>query len=68
MDAILDSFMTKTPAMHVQARKALFDIIMHKVYWLGKLGVVEIRGKIAEFNSVSEAYPREMTFGHYQEV
>ena len=31
-DAILDSFVTATPTMHVQAAKALFAIIMHKAY------------------------------------
>ena len=31
-DAILDSFVTTTPTMHVRAAKALFDVIMHKVY------------------------------------
>ena len=31
-DAILDSFVTTTPTMHVRAAKALFDDIMHKVY------------------------------------
>ena len=30
--AILNSFVTTTPIMHVQAAKALFDVIMHKVY------------------------------------
>ena len=29
---ILDSFVTTTPTMHVRAAKALFDVIMHKVY------------------------------------
>ena len=33
-DAILDSFMTTTPTMHVRAAKALFDVIMYKVYYL----------------------------------
>ena len=31
-DAILNSFVTTTTTMHVQARKALFYVIMHKVY------------------------------------
>ena len=31
-DAMLDSFVTTTPTMDVQAVKALFDVIMHKVY------------------------------------
>ena len=31
-DAILDSFVTTTTKMHVRATKALFDVIMHKVY------------------------------------
>ena len=30
-DAILDSFVTTTPTMHVRAAKPLFDVIMHKV-------------------------------------
>ena len=30
--ALLDSFLTTTPTMHVQAAKALFAVIMHKVY------------------------------------
>ena len=29
---ILDSFVTTTPTMHVRAAKALFDVIMHKLY------------------------------------
>ena len=33
-DAILDSFMTSTPTMHIRAAKALFDVIMHKVYYM----------------------------------
>ena len=28
-DAILDSFVTTTPTMHVRAAKAFFDVIMH---------------------------------------
>ena len=31
-DAILDSFVTTTPTMYVRTAKALFDVIMHKVY------------------------------------
>ena len=31
-DAILDLFVTTIPTMHVQAAKALFDVIMHKIY------------------------------------
>ena len=31
-NAILDSFVTITPTMHVRATNALFDVIMHKVY------------------------------------
>ena len=30
--ALLDSFVTTTPTMHVRAAKALFDVIIHKVY------------------------------------
>ena len=32
-DAILDSFVTTTTTMHVQAAKALFHVIIDKVYW-----------------------------------
>ena len=31
-DAVLDSFVTTTPTMHVLVAKELFDVIMHKVY------------------------------------
>ena len=31
-DAILDSFVTTTPTMHVRTAEALFYAIMHKVY------------------------------------
>ena len=36
-DAILDSFVTTTTTMQVQAAKALFYVIMHKVLWFKKL-------------------------------
>ncbi|CAH3171485.1 unnamed protein product [Porites lobata] len=36
-NAILDSCMTTTTTMHVQAAKALFYVIMHKVYEDGKI-------------------------------
>ena len=32
-DAILDSLVTTTPTMHVRAAKALFDVIMNKIYF-----------------------------------
>ena len=31
-DAILSSYVTTTTAMHIRPAKALFDVIMHKVY------------------------------------
>ena len=34
-DAMLDSYVSTTPTMHVRAAKALFEIIMHKVYCQG---------------------------------
>ena len=30
-EAILDSFVTKTPTMHVRAAKELLDVVMHMV-------------------------------------
>ena len=38
-DAILDSFVTTTPTMHVRATKASFDVIMHKVHCFTVLSV-----------------------------
>ena len=34
-DAILDSFVTTTPTMHVRAAKSLFDVTMHKSIVVG---------------------------------
>ena len=57
-DAILDSFVTTAPTMHVRAAKALFDVIMHKVK--GRKNVCD---RVHYLQKISDVKSRTFYFG-----